>query len=304
MSNVELYDLFEEKIVNGKIMIDESMSKHTSFKIGGPADLMVLPGSEEELIEAIKICTRNDIDFFIMGNGTNILVSDKGIRGVVIKISELLGEIRVDGNNIVVQGGALLTVVSKLALKANLTGLEFASGIPGSIGGAITMNAGAYGGEMKDVVYSVKCIDRHGNLIKLTNDEMHFGYRRSTVQDKNLVVVEVTMSLSLGNYDEIQGKMKDYTERRTSKQPLNLPSGGSTFKRPTGYYAGKLIEDAGLKGLKLGGAQVSEKHSGFIVNVDHATCDDVRNLIKVVQKVVRDKYQVHLKPEIKYIGEE
>lgn len=304
MNKTDLYKLFVEELKDARVLIDEPMKKHTSFRIGGPVDLMIIPGSERELIEAINICRNNNIDYIVMGNGSNMLVSDTGMRGVVIKIAEALGDIIVSGTKLKAQAGALLTVVSKRALKASLKGLEFANGIPGSIGGAITMNAGAYGGEMKDVVTKVKCIDKNGEIIVLSNEEMKFRYRGSRVQDEGLIVLEVEMELEEGDYDEILGKTKDYTERRTTKQPLNFPSGGSTFKRPEGHYAGKLIEDAGLKGIRLGGAQVSELHSGFIVNVDNATCSDVVNLIKVVQKVVRDKYDVLLEPEIKFVGEE
>ena len=304
MNKTDLYRLFVDVLKDGKVLIDEPMKRHTSFKIGGPVDVMVVPGSEEELIKAIEICRNNNIDYIVMGNGSNILVSDNGISGVVIKISEELGKITINETNLRAQAGALLTVVSKRAFKACLKGLEFASGIPGSIGGAVTMNAGAYGGEMKDVVTKVKCIDKDGKIVMLSNEEMNFGYRRSRVQDEGLIVMEVEMKLSKGNYDEIQGRMRDYNKRRITKQPLELPSGGSTFRRPEGYYAGKLIEDAGLKGMRLGGAQVSEVHSGFIVNVDNATCDDVTNLIKVVQKVVRDKFDVLLEPEIKLVGKE
>ena len=304
MNKTDLSRLFIEELKDVKVLMDEPMKKHTSFRIGGPVDVMIIPSNEGELIEAINICRNNNIDYIVMGNGSNILVSDSGIRGVVINISEELGQITIDGTNLKVQSGALLTVASKRALKASLKGLEFASGIPGSIGGAIAMNAGAYGGEMKDVVTKVKCIDKDGELIILSNEEMKFRYRGSRVQDEGLIVVEVDMKLSEGNFDEIQGKMREYNKRRTTKQPLHLPSCGSTFKRPEGYYAGKLIEDAGLRGMRLGGAQVSEVHSGFIVNVDNATCDDVINLIKVIQKVVRDKYNVLLEPEIKFVGEE
>jgi len=304
LNKTDLYKLFVEELKDARVLIDEPMKKHTSFRIGGPVDLMIIPGSERELIEAINICRNNNIDYIVMGNGSNMLVSDTGMRGVVIKIAEALGDIIVSGTKLKAQAGALLTVVSKRALKASLKGLEFANGIPGSIGGAITMNAGAYGGEMKDVVTKVKCIDKNGEIIVLSNEEMKFRYRGSRVQDEGLIVLEVEMELEEGDYDEILGKTKDYTERRTTKQPLNFPSGGSTFKRPEGHYAGKLIEDAGLKGIRLGGAQVSELHSGFIVNVDNATCSDVVNLIKVVQKVVRDKYDVLLEPEIKFVGEE
>lgn len=300
----ELYKLFCGILVEGKILVDEPMKNHTSFKIGGPADIMLIPYGEYELIQILKTCDENNIDFYIIGNGTNLLVSDKGIRGVIIKIYEGMNKIEVDGSIITAQAGALLSVTSKVALKNSLGGLEFASGIPGTVGGAVTMNAGAYGGEMKNMIVRVKCLDRQGNILYLTNEEMKFGYRRSIVEEKGLIVLEVQMELLKGNYQEIEEKMKALSEKRTSKQPLHLPSGGSTFKRPEGYFAGKLIEDAGLKGLKHGDAQVSEKHCGFIVNTGNATSEEVRALIKVVQKIVRDKYGVILEPEIKIIGEE
>lgn len=304
MIKEDLNKLFTEKFNFEKVLIDEPMKNHTSFKIGGPVDVMIMPSNEEELVEAIKICRNNEINHYVMGNGTNLLVSDKGIRGVVIKISEKFGNIEVEGSTIRAQSGALISVVSKVALKNSLKGLEFASGIPGSIGGAVTMNAGAYGGEMKDVITKVRCLDINGNVVELLKDEMNFRYRGSKVEDENLIVLEVEMELIKGDYNEIEATMKDLNERRISKQPLNLPSGGSTFKRPEGYFAGKLIDDSGLRGIRHGGAQVSEKHCGFIVNVENATCEDVKNLIRLVQKVVNDNFDIMLETEIKMIGEE
>lgn len=295
--------MFNNVIKLGRVLLDEPMSNHTSFKIGGPADILVMPGTVDEISSSIKLCKENELEYYIMGNGSNLLVSDKGIRGVVIKISELLDKVVIEDTKIIAQAGVLLSVVSKGALKHSLTGLEFASGIPGSLGGAVAMNAGAYGGEMKDVVSRVKCIDVEGNVVEFSSAQMNFGYRQSVVQDKNMVVVEAEMLLQKGDYEEIKQYMNEMTEKRTSKQPLNLPSAGSTFRRPEGYFAGKLIEDSGLRGLRLGDAQVSEKHSGFIVNIGKATFDDVTNLIKVVQKTVRDKFNVSLETEVKIIGE-
>lgn len=296
--------IFSDNENIGKVLLDEPMKNHTSFKIGGPADIMIIPGNEKELIEGIKICKDNNINYYIMGNGSNLLVSDKGIEGVVIKISEEFGDIVVNDTTIKAESGALLTVVSKKALKNSLTGLEFASGIPGSIGGAITMNAGAYGGEMKDIVTKVRCLNGDGNIVEYSNEEMKFRYRKSRVEEEGLIVLSVEMELEKGDYKTIEERMRELTEKRTSKQPLHLPSAGSTFKRPEGYFAGKLIDDSGLRGIRHGGAQVSEKHCGFIVNIDKATSEDVRTLIRTVQKIVKDNYGVELETELKIIGRE
>ncbi|WP_207666070.1 UDP-N-acetylmuramate dehydrogenase [Thermohalobacter berrensis] len=304
MEKEVVYNNLKGKIIEGTILLDEPMKDHTSFKIGGPVDIMVLPKNIDEISNTVKFCKENNINFYIIGNGSNLLVSDKGIRGLVIKISENFSDIKVEGNRIIAQAGILLSKLSKVALRNSLKGLEFASGIPGSLGGAITMNAGAYGGEMKDVVKKVKCMDRDGNVYEYTNEEMDFGYRKSLVQKKNLIVLEVEMELCKGDYNEIKEEMDILTEKRNAKQPLSMPSAGSTFKRPKGHYAGKLIQDAGLKGLKYGNAQVSDLHSGFIVNIGNATCEEVLTLIKIVQKTVKDKFGVELEPEVKIIGEE
>ncbi|WP_427339816.1 UDP-N-acetylmuramate dehydrogenase [Caloranaerobacter sp. DY30410] len=304
MNKKKIVEIFKERFSEDEFLIDEPMKNHISFKIGGPADILFIPKEVEQISQAVALCKELDVDYFIMGNGSNLLVSDKGIRGVVIKISENLSDVRVEGNKIIAQSGILLSKLSKIALKHSLTGLEFASGIPGSLGGAITMNAGAYGGEMKDVVTLVRCIDEKGEIIEFTNEQMKFGYRSSIIDERGLIVIEVEMELKKGNYEDIKNYMDELTQKRTSKQPLNLPSAGSTFKRPEGYYAGKLIEDAGLRGLRFGDAQVSEKHCGFVVNLGNATCNDVLNLIKVIQKTVRDKFGVELKTEVKIIGEE
>ena len=299
----KIVNLFIDKNI-GEVLFDEPMKKHTSFKIGGPADVMIIPSKEEELINAVKLCRENNIDFYIMGNGSNLLVKDGGMRGAVIKINEGINNIKVLGNIISCEAGALLTGVSRVAMANTLTGMEFANGIPGTIGGAVTMNAGAYGGEMKDVITKVRALDTSNNIVEYTNEEMNFRYRGSKVVDDNLIVLSIELELKPGNYDEIEATMRDLTFKRTSKQPLELPSAGSTFKRPEGYFAGKLIQDSGLQGLILGGAQISEKHCGFVVNIDNATCKDVQELISVVQKTVRDKFDVDLETEIKLIGED
>ncbi len=295
-------DLFKENIIQGKVLIDEPMKKHTSFKIGGPVDILVIPDNVDEIIESIKMCRDRGLDFRILGNGSNLLVKDKGIRGIMIKIADNLKNITVDEDKLTVEAGALLSTTSKFALKNSLSGFEFAGGIPGTIGGAVTMNAGAYGGEMKDIVESVKCIDQNGDIIYLTNEEMNFCYRNSRVEQENLIVLEVELRLVSAPYEDIKSKMDELNLKRTTKQPLNLPSGGSTFKRPEGYYAAQLIEDAGLKGKKHGNAQVSEKHAGFIVNLGQASCEDILGLVDIVKNTVNEKFGVELETEIKIIG--
>ena len=303
MDKDRLYQLFQDKDF-GKILFNEPMKEHTSFKIGGPADVMIIPDSEGRIVEAVKFCRENNIKYFIMGNGTNLLVKDGGIRGVVIKIANGFNRIDIDGTRVVCQSGALLSTVANRLLKESLTGFEFASGIPGTIGGAITMNAGAYGGEMKDIVLKVRALDQNNKIVELTKDDMDFRYRGSRVVDEGLVVLAAEFQLEKGEYSKIEERMKDLTHQRTSKQPLEFPSGGSTFKRPEGYYAGKLIDDAGLRGIRYGDAQVSEKHCGFIVNTGKATFHDVYMLIQTVQKIVHDKFGVLLEPEIKIIGDD
>ena len=303
MSIIDYKELFKNKDI-GEVLFNERMKNHTSFKIGGPADVIIIPKDEKGVLEAITLLRANNIDFFIMGNGTNLLVKDGGLRCVVIKINEGLNKVEIQGNKVFCQAGALLTSVSKQVARENLTGMEFANGIPGTIGGAVTMNAGAYGGEMKDIISSVRIIDKENNIKEYTNSEMNFRYRGSRVTDEDLIVLSVELELKPGDPEEIDRTMKDLTYQRTSKQPLELPSGGSTFKRPVGYFAGKLIEDSGLRGLRHGGAQISEKHCGFVVNVENASCKNVLELIQIVQKTVRDNYDVELETEIKLIGED
>ncbi len=300
----EVYNELTHFIPKEQLLIDEPMKNHTSFRIGGPADLMVLPSEIEHIRSTLEVCQKWNVPFIIMGNGSNLLVRDKGIRGVVIKIANTFNRIWVEGCCIKAQAGALLSTLSKKALQTELKGLEFASGIPGTLGGAIVMNAGAYGGEMKDVVDWVKVMDAHGSEFCLDNAELEFGYRTSYVQKRGLIVLEANLALSPGKYEEIKAVMADLTRKRQEKQPLSLPSAGSVFMRPPGYFAGKLIEDAGLKGFRIGDAQVSEKHAGFIVNLGNATANDVLSLIEVIQQRVKEKYGVELKPEIRIVGEE
>lgn len=302
MEKEKLYEQFKE-LNFGEILLDEPMKNHTSFKIGGPADIMIISKREEDIVESIKFCRNNNIKYFVMGNGTNLLVKDSGIRGVVIKIGKGYDKIDVVDDRIICQSGALLSIVGKKALENSLTGFEFASGIPGTVGGAITMNAGAYGGEMKDIVSKVRVLDKENNILELEREQMNFRYRGSRVVDDELIVLAVEFQLKNGDYSTIEQKMKDLAYQRKSKQPLEYPSGGSTFKRPIGHYAGKLIDDAGLRSLRFRDAQVSEKHCGFIINRGNATFEDVFTLIKTVQKIVRDKFDILLEPEIKIIGD-
>lgn len=283
---------------------DEPMKNHTSFKLGGPADILVTPQSKEQLIKILDYCKDSSIPFNIIGNGTNLLVRDKGIRGVVIKIFNNMNDIKVEGNVICAQAGALLSKIAYTAYENGLTGFEFAHGIPGTLGGAVTMNAGAYGGEMKEVIIKTDFVSEDGKVITLRDEEHQFAYRDSYIQRNHGVVLRSWIKLKSGSKEEIKAKMDDLLQRRKDKQPLEMPSAGSTFKRPEGYFAGKLIEDCGLRGYTLGGAQVSQKHCGFVVNAGNATAQDIFDLIKYIQKNVKDKFDVDLETEVRIIGEE
>lgn len=280
------------------------MKEHTYFKIGGPADLLVMPNSLDEIKAVVQSCIDEEISYMVIGNGTNLLVSDKGIRGVVIKIADNYQQYTVQGNTMTVSAGNLLSTLAKVAMENGLGGFEFASGIPGTIGGAIVMNAGAYGGEMKDVVTAVTLIDEKGEVSRVSAEDMNFAYRKSIISGTSQVVLEVEIALEPKAVSDIKSIMDDLTEKRTSKQPLDMPSAGSTFKRPPNHFAGKLIDDAGLRGLRHGDAQVSEKHCGFVVNRGKATAKEVECLIKIVQKTVYDQFGVLLEPEVKIIGEQ
>lgn len=282
------------------IVYNELMKNHTSFRIGGPCDEFSQVTSGEEVAELIEYAKAKGIPYTVMGNGSNLLVSDKGIRGLVIKLAKGFESAEVSGNIITCQSGILLSRLSNLALKNNLSGLEFASGIPGTLGGAIYMNAGAYGGEMKDVVREVTYLE--DGEIKTASD-CDFGYRHSIFTDSDAVILSAKLELVQGDYDTIKAKMEELSAKRCEKQPLSMPSAGSTFKRPEGYFAGKLIEDAGLRGFTVGGASVSEKHCGFVVNNGDATCADVVDLIRRVQELVFEKFGVELETEVKLLGE-
>ncbi len=296
---LELKNAFKNKFAN--VLFDEPMKKHTTFKIGGNADVFIIPNDSGEIIDAIKLCEEFKAPFYIIGNGSNILVGDGGINGVVIQIFKNMGNIGVNGNIIKAEGGALLSLVSRKALEEGLTGLEFASGIPGTVGGGVCMNAGAYGGEMKDIISKVVVL-KNGEILELSNEESEFEYRNSCILKNGMIVLEAEMVLQKGKADEIKEKMFEFNRLRSEKQPLEFPSAGSAFKRPEGYFAGKLIMDSGLRGYSVGGASVSEKHCGFIINKGNATAKDVRTLIDDVKRIVNDKFGVMLKPEIRFIG--
>lgn len=283
------------------VLENEPMSKHTTFKIGGPADIFITPHDEQSMLKLCTFCNENDLPLFVIGNGSNLLVSDKGLRGVVIK-SGAFGEITVDGEKITSPAGAQLGAVCEAAREHGLTGLEFAYGIPGTVGGAVYMNAGAYGGEMKDVVSRTHHIgpDGYGSF---SGDELSFGYRKSAYTGTRLAITKVEFRLRRGDKEEIAEKMRDLISRRRSKQPLEMPSAGSVFKRPTGHYAGALIEQCGLKGARVGGACVSQKHAGFIVNDGGATCRDVVELIEKIKSEVLRRTGMTLECEIRIVGE-
>lgn len=280
----------------------EPMSRHTTFRVGGPADVMVWP-KEEQLSQVVRLCRQQEQPYCIIGNGSNLLVGDRGIRGIVIKIGKGQDELYTDGNRVVAGAGVLLSKAANLAAEHGLCGMEFAAGIPGTLGGAVVMNAGAYGGEMKDIIECVSVLDAEGASHELGLDELELGYRTSSILMKGYIVTKAVLKLVPGDKTAILNKMKELKEQRVSKQPLEFPSAGSTFKRPEGYFAGKLIMDAGLRGYQVGGAQVSRKHCGFVVNAGNATAADVRRLIEDVQREVERQFQVRLEPEVKMLGE-
>lgn len=301
--NIEgLYEKINRVIPSERLYVNEPMKHHTSFKIGGPAALLIDIASSHEIIAVMEIIRQSKVKFFIMGNGSNLLVDDQGYSGIVIRLSDYYTNVTIEAPRVIAESGILLSTLSKIIAKEAFVGFEFASGIPGTVGGAVTMNAGAYDGEMKDCVEKVSLLTEKGEILELSNEEMKFGYRMSDVKTKNHIVLETTFKFDKGDIEIIKAKTKDFTEKRTSKQPLTLPSAGSMFKRPPGYYAGKLIDDSGLRGARIGDAQVSEKHCGFVVNRGEATCKEVMDLIKMVQKVVYDQYGVMLETEVRYLG--
>lgn len=295
--------LFNEFYDINDIKIDEKLSEYVNFKVGGPADILLIPNSKEQVIKSIKICKENNIPFYLIGNGSNILVRDGGFRGVVLSLKNVKN-IYVDGEKIEAECGVMLKEVSDKAIENSLTGFEFACGIPGTIGGAVFMNAGAYDGEISKVIESAEVIDENCNIIRLSREELDFGYRSSLVMKKGYTVLSAVFKLEKGQVKTIKELIEDLTNKRESRQPLEYPSAGSTFKRPTGYFAGKLIQDAGLKGYSIGGAAVSEKHSGFVINKGNATAKDITDLIKHIQDEVKKQFGVDLHPEVRIIGEE
>lgn len=277
------------------------MGKHCTFRCGGNADLYVMPGSIEELSSVVKACRKNDYPFMVIGNGSNILVKDQGYKGAIIEVNNRINSVDVIGDEIVADAGAKLSSVAMVAYENDLAGFEFAHGIPGNVGGAVVMNAGAYGGEIKDVIKWAKVLTEDGEVVTLNAEELELGYRTSIVQKKNMIVLQMCIKLDLGSQEEIALIMQMFMQKRRAKQPLEYPSAGSTFKRPEGYFAGKLIEDAGLRGYQVGGAMVSEKHCGFVINYDNATATDILQLMDDVKATVKEQFDVELEPEVKII---
>ena len=302
--NEEIKQKFCREFGRDRVLLEEPMKRHTTFRIGGPAEVFVMPGNLEEMQRILEICRTEDLPYFILGNGSNLLVSDKGYRGAVIQIWKNMSEVSVeDETKIRAQAGAQLSKIASCALEQSLEGFEFAAGIPGCVGGAVVMNAGAYGGEMKDVLTSVRVMTEEGEIMELPAEKLGLGYRTSIIPEKRYIVLGAVISLTEGKKEEIKAQMDDLRQKRVSKQPLEYPSAGSTFKRPEGYFAGKLIQDSGLKGFTVGGAQVSEKHSGFVINKGNATAADVMELIRQVTAKVKEDTGVTMEQEVKQIGE-
>ena len=288
---------------NENVLADEPMARHTTFRIGGPADYFVMPEKKEEILGIIRLCREESVPYYIIGNGSNLLVGDRGVRGVVIQIFRRMSGVRAEGDRLYVQAGTLLSKAAAAAYESSLTGLEFASGIPGTLGGALRMNAGAYGGEMKMVTESADVLTPEGEVLTLSAEELGMDYRTSVIAKKDYVALSAVLQLKNGNREEIRAVMDDLKRRRTEKQPLEYGSAGSTFKRPKGYFAGKLIDDAGLRGFRVGDAQVSEKHCGFVINRGNATAAEVVELMERVAARVEKLTGVRLEPEVKKIGE-
>ncbi len=301
--NKVLFNKLEQIIDSKLIRFNEPMSRHTTFRIGGNADCFITLDNEETLKTIVKMCKEMNTPYYIIGNGSNLLVSDKGIRGVVIQIYKGMNQVSVEGTKIYAQAGALLSQIAKSAITHELKGFEFAAGIPGTLGGAVVMNAGAYGGEMKDIIESVRVLSYEGEVKELMLDELELGYRTSILAKKDFIVLGATLRLEKGEISSIKAKLEELKIQRVTKQPLEYPSGGSTFKRPEGYFAAKLIDDAGLRGYQVGGAQVSEKHCGFVINVGGATANDVVILTDFIAKKVKEEFQINIELEVKKIGE-
>lgn len=300
---MNLCDKLCETVTAENVLTDEPMDRHTTFRVGGPADFFVTPANEEQVRDTVLLLEKENVPYYVMGNGSNLLVGDKGFRGVIIQIAKKMNQIRVDGETIYAQSGALLSRVAAQALANGLTGFEFASGIPGTLGGAVMMNAGAYGGEMKQVLANAYVLTKVGEIRVIPADLMELGYRTSIFSKNQDIVLSAELKLERGNEENIRNYMEELKEKRVSKQPLEYPSAGSTFKRPEGYFAGKLIQDAGLRGFQVGGAQVSEKHCGFVINRNQATAADILSLMEQVADKVEAQFGVRLEPEVKRIGE-
>ncbi|MCD8130543.1 MAG: UDP-N-acetylmuramate dehydrogenase [Lachnospiraceae bacterium] len=295
---------FSEKFsAHLQILWQEPLSRHTTFKIGGAAECFVYVSEQEDIPKILEFCRENRVQLHLMGNGSNLLVDDQGVPGIVMCMGSDFSDIRVDGTRITAQAGALMSRVSRKACDEGLSGLEFAQGIPGSVGGGVIMNAGAYGGELSQVVTGVKAYDREGNLLALSGEELGFAYRTSAMRERELIVVSVELELKPGDRAQIKFRMAEYAKKRREKQPLEYPSAGSTFKRPTGYYAGRLIQDAGFSGCQIGDACVSEKHCGFVINKGNANCAQVRLLMQKIIAGVEEAFGVTLEPEIVYWGQ-
>lgn len=299
-------DVFHSKLVEAagaeSVKTQEMMKNHTTFRVGGPASWYVTPSDEAALSGVVSLCKAEHVPYYIIGNGSNLLVGDLGYDGVIISMSENWNYCRVEGKRITAGAGTLLFKIAKSALEASLTGFEFAAGIPGTLGGAVVMNAGAYGSEMKCVLESARVLTGEGKIRNLSLKELELGYRKSCIPSNGYIVLEAVILLDAGDKEAVREKMDELARQRREKQPLEYPSAGSTFKRPAGYFAGKLIQDSGLRGFRSGGAQVSEKHCGFVINRDHATASDVVDLCRQVQKRVKDNFGVDLEMEVKMIG--
>jgi len=300
---LEFYNQLIHIVDKERVLRDEPMKKHTTFRVGGNADYFVMPKTIQEVKAVVDLCRHMDMPYYVVGNGSNLLVSDNGYRGVIVQIFKEMNAITVEEDCVHAQAGALLSKVGSVALEEELSGFEFAAGIPGTVGGAVVMNAGAYGGEMKDILANATVLTEDGEVLTLKNDELELGYRTSIIAKKNYIVLEVVYKLLKGDKEEIRAKMDELKVQRVTKQPLEYPSAGSTFKRPEGYFAGKLIQDAGLRGFQVGGAQVSEKHCGFVINKEEATAADIVELMKQVADKVYQEFGVTLEPEVKRLGE-
>ena len=301
--NLDFYNKLINCIDKERVLVDEPMKQHTTFRVGGNADYFVMPQNAEEVKNIVALCKEAEMPYYILGNGSNLLVGDKGYRGVIIQIYKEMNHIRIDGDKVIAQAGALLSRVGTATLEAELTGFEFAAGIPGTVGGAVFMNAGAYGGEMKDIIANATVLTQDGDIVTINKEDLELGYRTSVIAKKGYVVLEAEYQLQKGDKEAIRARMDELKVQRVTKQPLEYPSAGSTFKRPEGYFAGKLIQDAGLRGFQVGGAQVSEKHCGFVINKDQATAADIRELMRQVSDKVMQEFGVKLEPEVKTLGE-